>query len=351
MASGGGGAWKVAYADFVTAMMAFFMVMWLTSQNKAVKESIAQYFDNPLGVAKEARATSIHGIEGASALAPLVGEQAGPHGSDKRDAANSEGDGGGKPPLIRIFENLDRTRTSGTMVLFPEGVAELNGQAKDQIKALAPQLLGKPNKIELRGHTSKLPLPPDSPFKDAWELCYARCLATKAFLMELGIEASRIRLSQDGDHEPYSDHKDPVWRAMNSRVEIFSVSEFAYDFKPTAEERAGRFAEYVAPPAAHPDEHADEHGEEKSDGHGGGHGAAKSSGHGAAKPSGHGAAKPSGHGAEKPAGHGAAKPSGHGAEKSSDHGAKSGSHGAKPSASGHGAKSDGHGAPAKKSGH
>ncbi len=312
MASGGGGAWKVAYADFVTAMMAFFMVMWLTSQNKAVKESIAQYFDNPLGVAKEARATSIHGIEGASAPAPLVGEQAGPHGSDKRDASNSEGDGGGKPALIRIFEDLGRTRTNGTMVLFEEGTATLDASAKDQIKALAPQIIGKPNKIEIRGHASKFPLPPDSPYKDAWQLCYARCLATKEFLIALNVEDSRIRLSQDGDHEPYSDHKDPVWRTRNSRVEIFSISEFAYDFKPTIEERAGNFTEYVAPPTTHDEAHEEAHGEEKADahggGHGGGHGAAKSSGgHGAAKADAHGAAKTDSHGAHaKPA-----KKSGH----------------------------------------
>jgi hypothetical protein len=44
---GGGGAWKVAYADFVTAMMAFFMVMWLVSQNQKVKEAVAGYFRNP----------------------------------------------------------------------------------------------------------------------------------------------------------------------------------------------------------------------------------------------------------------------------------------------------------------
>ncbi|HET6423779.1 MAG TPA: flagellar motor protein MotB [Planctomycetaceae bacterium] len=341
--AGGGGAWKVAYADFVTAMMAFFMVMWLTSQNKAVKESIAQYFENPLGVAKEARATSIHGIEGASALAALQGEQAGPHGSDKRDASNAEGDGGGKPPLIRIFDDLGRSRTSGTMVLFDEGATELNTQARDQIKALAPQLMGKPNKIELRGHASKFDLATSGPdkFKDSWSLCYARCLATKTYLTELGIEAARIRLSQDGDFEPYSEHKDEVWRAMNSRVEIFSVSEFAYDFKPTAEERAGRFKEYVAPPQPAADSHGDDHAEEKEDGHGGGHGAAKSSGHGAAKSGGHGTAKDSGHGA---------KGGGHGAEKASGHGAKSSGHGAEK-ASGHGAKSGGHGAPAKKSGH
>lgn len=49
MAGGGGGAWKVAYADFVTAMMAFFMVMWLVSQDQKVKDSVARYFVDPVG--------------------------------------------------------------------------------------------------------------------------------------------------------------------------------------------------------------------------------------------------------------------------------------------------------------
>src|SRR5437667_11714986 len=45
MAGKGGGAWKVAYADFVTAMMAFFLVMWITAQNTKVKQAIAHYFN------------------------------------------------------------------------------------------------------------------------------------------------------------------------------------------------------------------------------------------------------------------------------------------------------------------
>ena len=50
MAGHGGGAWKVAYADFVTAMMAFFMVMWLVSQNEDVKKEVAQYFRDPFAI-------------------------------------------------------------------------------------------------------------------------------------------------------------------------------------------------------------------------------------------------------------------------------------------------------------
>jgi chemotaxis protein MotB len=49
MAAGGGGAWKVAYADFVTAMMAFFLVMWIVSQDKKIKEAVAHYFMDPMG--------------------------------------------------------------------------------------------------------------------------------------------------------------------------------------------------------------------------------------------------------------------------------------------------------------
>src|SRR5687768_14601143 len=49
MAGKGGGAWKVAYADFVTAMMAFFLVMWIVGQNKPMKEAVAGYFRDPFG--------------------------------------------------------------------------------------------------------------------------------------------------------------------------------------------------------------------------------------------------------------------------------------------------------------
>src|ERR1700742_1604709 len=47
-----GGAWKVAYADFVTAMMALFIVLWLTSADETVKEAVAAYFNNPTGPGK-----------------------------------------------------------------------------------------------------------------------------------------------------------------------------------------------------------------------------------------------------------------------------------------------------------
>src|SRR5580698_8408197 len=50
---GGGGSWKVAYADFVTAMMAFFLVMWICGQDQKVRRSVSDYFSDPLGTITE----------------------------------------------------------------------------------------------------------------------------------------------------------------------------------------------------------------------------------------------------------------------------------------------------------
>jgi chemotaxis protein MotB len=52
VAKGGGGSWKVAYADFVTAMMAFFLVMWIGAQDVKIRQSVANYFIDPSGVSK-----------------------------------------------------------------------------------------------------------------------------------------------------------------------------------------------------------------------------------------------------------------------------------------------------------
>ena len=68
-----GGAWKVAYADFVTAMMALFMVLWLTSQDQRIKEAVERAFRNPFSsVTKEsigiipARAEEMQAVKSSS---------------------------------------------------------------------------------------------------------------------------------------------------------------------------------------------------------------------------------------------------------------------------------------------
>lgn len=88
-----GGAWKVAYADFVTAMMAFFIVMWIMSASTEVKENVSAYFDNP-GIFKFVEGKSAVPIE--MGLKPVPGKKMG----------EEKGDGNGDKP--QEFLTLDK---------------------------------------------------------------------------------------------------------------------------------------------------------------------------------------------------------------------------------------------------
>jgi chemotaxis protein MotB len=80
--AGKGGAWKVAYADFVTAMMAFFMVMWLITQDQKIKVSIARYFQQPAGLSILGSSTKPESSGGM-----LEADQAGPIPGSRLDSA------------------------------------------------------------------------------------------------------------------------------------------------------------------------------------------------------------------------------------------------------------------------
>ena len=81
MAGKGGGAWKVAYADFVTAMMAFFLVMWIVAQNKPVKESVAKYFNDPMGTSGKPGCSR---DAGAAQGRRCAGQCQDPHAADRQ---------------------------------------------------------------------------------------------------------------------------------------------------------------------------------------------------------------------------------------------------------------------------
>ncbi len=233
MAGKGGGAWKVAYADFVTAMMAFFLVMWITAQNQATKDSIAHYFQDPFGEPDGVAWTTspLEGPEGATTVGPLDMGWGLSGGSAQykpmsnalvHDAANNNS-------TRNVIFDLDVDVSTGTMLLFPHDSAVLDDAARSQLNALIPQLLGKPNLIEIRGHASRRPLPADTAFEDSWQLCYSRCLGTMKFLTERGVDAGRIRLSQAGVSEPYTLRRGAAWQRRNARVEVYVLREFSHD--------------------------------------------------------------------------------------------------------------------------
>jgi chemotaxis protein MotB len=215
MAGKGGGAWKVAYADFVTAMMAFFLVMWITAQSTKVKEAIAHHFNDPFApVVDDQNADSEH-TKPAKYAAP-----ARPSHADEEEA------GGGGRTLLMVNQGGDRT-SIGTMVRFAEDSAELDAAARKQLEEFVPHVAGKPQRVEIRGHSTRRPLAPGSPYRDHWQIAYARCLAVMAVLEELGVPRDRMRLSQAAGNEPLSTPDAQIVGGGHARVEVNLLNETA----------------------------------------------------------------------------------------------------------------------------
>jgi chemotaxis protein MotB len=226
MAGKGGGAWKVAYADFVTAMMAFFMVMWLTTQKEGVKEAVAGYFREPYATVK--------GVEkGAAATAAPVTDPKYGHTAQPQ-----------KRRLLAAGDHADYQFS----VLFQVGKAELEEGEREAIKGIAAAMAGKLNRIEVRAHCLRRPLTADSPFTNHWDLCFAQCQVVKKELETHGIEPERIRLSQAEGNEPLARnlHEDEL--KLNSRVDVILLSDLA---EAPWKEPAGEPALDEHPPSSH----------------------------------------------------------------------------------------------------
>ncbi len=204
----GGGAWKVAYADFVTAMMAFFLVMWITSQNDDVKKAIGGYFQDPWGSFSENTTPTIKTPAGLKGDAPFADNATGilpqrwpqanqDNATDKQAGAASVWQQKEKIHLLASDRNLP-----ALIVAFDESSAELSKEAQKRLTNLLPALVGKQNRIELRSHSTRRPLPKDGPYRDHWQLCFERSQQTMKFLAAHGVEPDRIRLSQSASFEP-----------------------------------------------------------------------------------------------------------------------------------------------------
>jgi chemotaxis protein MotB len=231
MAGKGGGAWKVAYADFVTAMMAFFLVMWITSQSDDVKKAIGGYFQDPWGSAAEDRTVSISATTGIKGDAPFSDSAQGIL-PDRLPQANMENaterDPGAasvwqQKQKVHLMNNADRNLPA-LVVNFEEASAELAATAQKRLTDLLPALVGKQNKIEIRAHSTRRPLPKGSAFRDHWQLCYERSIATMQFLQKNGIEPDRIRLSQSAAFEPLTTRLESAWQDENNCAEVFLLT-------------------------------------------------------------------------------------------------------------------------------
>ena len=187
-----GGAWKVAYADFVTAMMALFIVLWLMNSSKQIQEAVGGYFKDPTGTGKLA-GTSMRGT-GENLEVP----------KDKMSQLKQE-----LQTAIQQVQNLSKLNKQIEMTItneglriellesaegtfFDSGKPEPNKSGKEALAALAKELGAVPYKISIEGHTDSQPLARRGGEYGNWELSVDRANNARRLMQLDGLRADQI---------------------------------------------------------------------------------------------------------------------------------------------------------------
>ena len=244
-----GGAWKVAYADFVTAMMAFFLLLWLLgATTEDQRKGLADYFTPTLVKTKEQSAGSFGPLGGSS----LTDVDNYPHAMGQtgtrsitvpRDTTGGPKEGGSAAKRVRssleekVANNARLRRllrqvrmvdtTEGTRIdlvddadfsMFTLGTTMMSKDARDLVKALSEVVGAEGGELTIRGHTDALPWK-DRHNGNNWSLSAGRAEATRQEMVRDGIALSRFRRIEGvADREPLiSDNpEDP----RNRRISI-----------------------------------------------------------------------------------------------------------------------------------
>ena len=200
-----GGSWKVAYADFVTAMMAFFLVMWIIGMDDKAKESIQGYFSNPVGFKKGFGSGS---SPMGSGNAPVMGGRNSPMPARLAEQEAMESmrqrleEAFKGTDLQGLAEHVDITVThEGLRIEFGEGLSGDATFASGSAVMTAPMLralaiLGAeisplPNAIIIEGHTDGAPLNRPGGYSN-WELSSDRANAARRALQSQGVAPARV---------------------------------------------------------------------------------------------------------------------------------------------------------------
>jgi len=261
-----GGAWKIAYADFVTAMMAFFLLMWLLgSTTEGDKKGIADYFNSPLKVAffggsGAGDASSI--IKGGgNNLTESVGQMKKGRTTEvamekarkkaiRQEQARAEAERlrALKAKVEEVVANDDRLAKYKTQIrldltaeglriqivddlnraMFDSGSPEVNYYMRDILRAIGHVLEEVPNKLTIEGHTDAKPFSAGERGYSNWELSADRANASRRELISGGLSGSKVlRVQGLSSSIPYE--KDDPMSPLNRRISIIVMNREAED--------------------------------------------------------------------------------------------------------------------------
>ena len=224
-----GGAWKVAYADFVTAMMALFIVLWLMNSSKQIQVAVGGYFKDPTGTSKKVGTNQIGSGENFSLT------------KDNMPKLKEE-----LQKVVRQITNFDKLKNqiqmtvtaeglrielmeSSTGTFFESGKPGLNGDGKELLIALAQELGKLPNTVTIEGHTDAKPYAGIRDYGN-WELSADRANTARRLMQLNGVrpnQVSQVRGYADQKLRTPNNPLDPSNRRITLIVQYITKDEDA----------------------------------------------------------------------------------------------------------------------------
>jgi chemotaxis protein MotB len=246
--------WLVSYADFITLLFAFFVVMFASSQtDKGKAEQMSEAVRNALEQGSVGSALS--GILGGTPddVGKGSAQMKGPGGQTKLSKKDpTEGRAAELTPTKNALVDLlkDELKT-GKMQLsleerglvisfsqsafFPSGTDEIPAETYDSIRKVASAIQKVPNPIRCEGHTDSVPLRPDARFQSNWELSASRAIAMMELLAHCcGIPRERFSVAGYAENAPAATNEEEEGRRRNRRVDIVILSPAGLKAEPTA---------------------------------------------------------------------------------------------------------------------
>jgi chemotaxis protein MotB len=187
-----GGAWKVAYADFVTAMMSLFIVLWLMSSSEKVKKAVAGYFNDPKGTANLLGTT----MSGNGVAVSVTRDDQMQKLKEKLESEIKA-----KKELEQLSKQIEITITpeglrielledkNGTF--YQTGSAHLSDRGQELLALLAGELKTLPNALLIEGHTDSTPYSSNNGYSN-WELSADRANSARRLMQQSGVRADQV---------------------------------------------------------------------------------------------------------------------------------------------------------------
>jgi chemotaxis protein MotB len=256
--------WMVSYADFVTLLFAFFVVMFATSQtDKAKVQQVSDSVNEALS--KGGVAAAVHEILGGTVDERGKGnaQMKGPGGSNASKVPNPTKVAELLPSMHYLTKELEQDIRDGKIELhieprglvislrqatfFPSGGEAMDPATYSSIEKIAGTIRDLPNPVRLEGHTDSVPIH-TTRFRSNWELSAARAITMMDLLADqYGIPQARMAIGGYGDSSPIETNDTAEGRAHNRRVDIVILSQKALMSEPVSASAANSAGETTKP--------------------------------------------------------------------------------------------------------